>query len=312
MPRSSAAGLNERSEFQNASELCSEEPLLQNVLPHFIVSDDSSLVHRNDPAAHRIDDALVVRREKHGRTEVVYFFQYLDDIVRVYRVEISGRFVRYQDVRLIDDGARDGNTLLFAAGKFRRETPHFVGKADEVENVRHISLDVLVAFSGDLESERNILIDRFHGKQAEILEYRADFSPQFPKFVLRKPLYLARAEIDGALRRQYLRKQHFEEGRFAGTGVPDYGNELSGLDAKRYILDCGRSAVVFFRYFVVEDHIDNVSSPKKLVFAKHQLHNRVIIPHLPRSPNSFPHPVRSRARKYSSLCVLLNKFLRCR
>ena len=52
-----------------------------------------------------------------ARTNVL---QDVDDALRGLGVKIAGRFIRKDDVRIVDEGACDGHTLLFAAGQFAR------------------------------------------------------------------------------------------------------------------------------------------------------------------------------------------------
>src|SRR3989344_2721267 len=141
--------------------------------------------------------------------------------------------------------------------------------------MRYVGFDIFVAFSCDLERERDVLVDRFHGKKPKILEYRAYLSSKFPEFVLRKRAYLLRTEIHRALRRRDLRKKHLKERRFPRTGMTHNGDELSRINSEGYVLYRGGSAVVFFRYFVVIDHMDSHSSPGELAFREYAMHNNV-------------------------------------
>ena len=67
----------------------------------------------------------------------------------IFRVQIAGGFVREQDFRLIDYGARDGHALLFAAGHFRGlvseaalETEHF-GDHRKAMRIKPVAMNVL-------------------------------------------------------------------------------------------------------------------------------------------------------------------------
>ena len=51
---------------------------------------------------------------------------------RVLRVEVAGRLVGDEDGRVGDDGARDGDALLLAAGELPRVVVHAVVEADDV------------------------------------------------------------------------------------------------------------------------------------------------------------------------------------
>ena len=63
-----------------------------------------------------------------GQTE-----EQIHDRVAGFGIEIAGRFVGKNDVRIIRQGAGDRDPLLFAAGKFRREMIQAVAEADRRE-----------------------------------------------------------------------------------------------------------------------------------------------------------------------------------
>ena len=60
----------------------------------FVVPDDLAGVKGNNALVQKIYDALVVRRQKHGRTKVVNFLEDLYNLKRVQGVEVPRRLVR--------------------------------------------------------------------------------------------------------------------------------------------------------------------------------------------------------------------------
>ena len=92
-------------------------------------------------------------------------------------VQVSGRLVRQDNFRFVDDGARDGHALLLSAGQFRRPVLQAVGEAehlgDDLKAVRIEAVAVNVLRDGDIAAgvERR--------QKVESLKYEADLeSPQ--------------------------------------------------------------------------------------------------------------------------------------
>ena len=59
-----------------------------------VVTDNLAGIKRDNPLVQKIYDALVVRRQKHGRTKVVNFLEDLYNLKRVQGVEVPRRLVR--------------------------------------------------------------------------------------------------------------------------------------------------------------------------------------------------------------------------
>src|SRR3954469_12834276 len=91
-------------------------------------------VEETNRASGLLREAVVVRDHHDGRA--VFFVQLFEDahdLVAHGGIEIAGRLVGEHDARLSDDGARDGNALLLAAGELRRKVMDARRKADAVE-----------------------------------------------------------------------------------------------------------------------------------------------------------------------------------
>ena len=59
----------------------------------------------------------VMRRHHDGCSAGIDFLENLEDFFGVFRVKVTGRFVRQQLVRVMHHGARNRHTLLFTARK---------------------------------------------------------------------------------------------------------------------------------------------------------------------------------------------------
>ena len=71
-----------------------------------------------DAAAGVAGDVHVVRDHENSVAGLVELAKNVDDDFFVGFVEISGGLVGEDEFWLVDEGASDGDTLLFAAGKF--------------------------------------------------------------------------------------------------------------------------------------------------------------------------------------------------
>ena len=80
--------------------------------------------------AHGVDDLFVVRGHHDGGAGTVDGVQHLHDAQRRSRVEIAGRLVGKQDLRMVHIGARDGYTLGLTAGKLMRIAVLLTGQTD--------------------------------------------------------------------------------------------------------------------------------------------------------------------------------------
>ena len=96
------------------------------------------------------------------------------DVAAGRRVEVAGRLVGEDDLRAGDDGPRDGDALLLAAGKLVGVVAGAVGQADLVERLerqapplggRHAAID---------QRQLDVLDRRGARQQVEALEDEAD------------------------------------------------------------------------------------------------------------------------------------------
>src|SRR3989344_4004067 len=111
--------------------------------------------------------------------------------------------------------------------------------------MRHVGGDVIVGFASNFECKGNILVDRLHGEKPKVLEYSADIAAKIPQVLPRKGPDLSRTEVDGALGRLDLSKEHLEERRFPRPRVPDDRNEFVRIDAERNVFYGGDAGGIY-------------------------------------------------------------------
>ena len=90
--------------------------------------------------------------------------------------EVAGGFVGEQHEGSVNEGAGDGNTLLFAAGKFVGVAVFFAGKVDEFEGVGDDAGNFVFSGSYDFQGEGYVIVDGFLLEESEVLENVADFA----------------------------------------------------------------------------------------------------------------------------------------
>ena len=91
-------------------------------------------------------------------------------------VEIAGGFVGVEDAGIVDEGAGDGDALLFAAGEFGGEVVEAFGEANAVEELASAGFGIAFADpggeedifqSGEFGEEEVVLEDKTHAAVAQ-------------------------------------------------------------------------------------------------------------------------------------------------
>ena len=102
--------------------------------------DDAAVEHVDLPL--RAHGALgAVRDHDDGRAVGVDAVEEIHDLARHERVEVAGRLVGEDQLRIAGEHARDGHALLLPAGELRRQMLRARGEADQLER----ALDALLA-----------------------------------------------------------------------------------------------------------------------------------------------------------------------
>src|SRR4051794_3068942 len=82
-----------------------------------LIAHERAVFELDDPSAHRVDDARVVRGHDDGGPRPVDAVEQSHDADGRLGVQVPGRFVGEQDQRAVDERASDRHPLLLTAGQ---------------------------------------------------------------------------------------------------------------------------------------------------------------------------------------------------
>ena len=117
------------------------------------------------------DQGQVMRRHDHSRSFRRYLEEQLDDLLRGLRVETARRLISQDQFRMIEDGPRDGDTLLLTTRELEGHAAGFVVHSHSFQHLMDALVDLVMLLPASrLEHELQILIDGTVCEQLEILE----------------------------------------------------------------------------------------------------------------------------------------------
>ena len=114
--------------------------------------------------------------DDHGDADLIESFEQFHDFERQLGIKIASRFVRQQDVRLVDHGTGDADALLFATGKTDRKALFLAEQADALQR----GTDPLGGFgaleAGNIQRQGDVFKHRAVEQQAVILKDKTDLA----------------------------------------------------------------------------------------------------------------------------------------
>ena len=129
----------------------------------------------------------------------VHADQQIHDLVPAFGIQIAGRFVGQQHLGIGDDGARDGDTLLLAAGKFGGGVMFPAVQSDRFERRLCQCMARLRRFAAVEQGQFDVLLRRGARQQIESLKHEAKIMPaQQRALVAREILHMHAVEQIGA------------------------------------------------------------------------------------------------------------------
>ena len=126
----------------------------------------------------QIHQGDIVGGDHHRRAGLVQLDQQPQQTPRQARIDVAGRLVGEQEMRLRDHGAGDCGALFLAARQDRRQRRHAVAEPDPLQQLDHLAAIARLVAPDDAQRQRDVLVGREVIEQAEILEHDADPPPR--------------------------------------------------------------------------------------------------------------------------------------
>ena len=156
---------------------------------------------------------------------------------------------------MVDEGARDRDSLLLTARKLMRKALFLARKAHQLEYLRHGRVDDVTLLADHLERERYVLVHGLIGQQPEVLEHRTNLAAQLGHAPTGQPIEVTARDKDVACRGAFFPQDELEKRRLAGTRGADEEDEVSPLDLHGDVVERGLSAArVDLADIVESDH----------------------------------------------------------
>ena len=147
-----------------------------------------------------------------------------------FGVECAGRLVKQHDLRLHRQRPHNGHALLLPAGELRGIGTGAVGKSHALQKRHGLLLRLGPGhFLDAYRRHRQVLQNRFMGKEVEMLEHHAHFLPVQRKIHL-FPRDIHAVEQDRAGGRLFQQVQAPQEGAFSAAGRPDDRDHIALTD----------------------------------------------------------------------------------
>lgn len=186
-------------------------------------------------AARRLcRDVGIVRDERDGVARAVELAEKLQDRLASLRVERAGRFVSKDDLRLVDEGAGDGDALGLTTGKLARSVLQTVAESDGFNGAQGAFAAFLAADVGVDHRQLYVLENVEPRQQVERLENETDLLvADAGELVVACLTDIDAVEHDGAGADVVEATEDLHHGRFTTAGGTDDGDVLTGVDVER-------------------------------------------------------------------------------
>ena len=169
-----------------------------------------------------------------------------EDVFAVGGIEIAGGLIGQNERGAVDEGAGDGDALLFAAGKLRGQGGGARGEADAREGDRDAGGALGSGDAGELERELDVFGGGEGGEQMEKLEHGADaLAAEAGEPIARECVDALAVEGDGASVGAIDAAEAIEERGLAAAGGPGQRDAFAGGNGERHIGEHGACAVGF-------------------------------------------------------------------
>ena len=190
-----------------------------------------------------VDQLVFVGDDQHGDAHAAHPLQKFHHLKAQFGVDVAGRLVRDDELGRMRQCAGHGHALLLAAGEELRVDVGLVFQMDQLQHVGHTLLDLSAADVGHVHGERDVLIDRHGGDEAEVLKDDAHLTAQIGDLVAADLRNILAVHQDTALAGLLLPEDELEQGGFACAGVAQQEDELAVVHMEVDVLQRGLRAL---------------------------------------------------------------------
>ena len=191
-----------------------------------------------------LEDGAVVGDHDDGGPLGVDAAEQAHDAVGGLAVQVAGGLVGDDDLGLVEEGAGDGDALLFAAGELVRHLVGLAAHAYVIQHFRDALADGLAVFpAGGPEDEIEVVLDAAVRQQLEVLEHDAEFAAEVGDVLVADAFEGIAADFAFALFQDILGDHGPDERSLAGADLADDVDEVAGTDFHVKAVDDGRFAV---------------------------------------------------------------------
>ena len=192
-----------------------------------------------DARGEALGERALVGDHDDGHSErVLDFAEEEKDLLAGGAVEIAGGLVGEEDCGLIYQRAGEGAALLLAAGEFAGAMLGAGREANAVESLLHAAAALGAIDFGQPKRKLDIFFERHAWEKIEGLEYHADgFAAITGEAGRVEGGEIFALNVDGACGGAVQSGHEIEQGGLAGPGAAEEGEEFTGSDFEREVVD---------------------------------------------------------------------------
>ena len=163
--------------------------------------------------------------------------QNLQDLTSRGGIEIPGRLIGQNDLRIIDQGPTDGHPLHLSSGKFMGSMVPPIKKAHLPEQLINVRLNGIGTFL-QMVGKTNVLLNGQDWKKIKKLEDNTDFvPPKEGETPVVHPCDVLTLDDDLALIRRIKASDDINQGRFSTTALARDGQKLPLGDVQVKVIE---------------------------------------------------------------------------
>ena len=161
---------------------------------------------------------LAVGHHNNRSTLFIQFCQQIHHLSSVLGVQVTGRLIGEDYLRIADNGAGNGYTLLLTAGKLLREVFGTVADVHPLQNILYHAFALTCLHAEVRKGKFHILVDVQFVYQVEALEHESQLAlAHTGTFLFLQVRYFLTEQLVTALRRIVQQPEDVQQGGLAAT-----------------------------------------------------------------------------------------------